>query len=81
MTQVEINRRYLGGLPRQVSYALFDQTRLPPGSIGYIHKTALVGVVVAPSRQQATRDRPECVAIPFGQLSKKELDWVEKECP
>lgn len=77
-TQVERDRRHRGSQPREVKYAIFDQSRLPSDCLGKIHKAAFVGVVVAPSRKQIERDRTGCVAIPFGQLSKKELEWIEK---
>lgn len=62
---------------RVVTYALFDPSLVPEGSIGLIHKVALVEVVVGCSRVSLERDRPGLKAVPLGRLRAKEKKWLE----
>lgn len=63
---------------RQVKYALFDPSLVPEGSIGFIHKAALVGVVVGCSRVSVELDRLGLKAIPIGSLRAREKRWVKE---
>ena len=65
------------GSDRQVTYALFDPLLAPEGSIGFIHRSALVDVVVGCSRVSVERDRPGLKAVPIGSLKAKERRWVK----
>lgn len=65
-------------IDRSVTYALFDPLLVPEGSIGFIHRSALVDVVVGCSRVSVERDRPGLKAVPIGSLRIKEKRWVEQ---
>jgi hypothetical protein len=69
-------RRKKKGADRQVTYALFDRSLLPPGFIGVIHKIAFVGTVVGRSSKSVERDRPGLRAVPWGSLRAREKRWV-----
>ena len=55
-------------LDRSVTYALFDPLKAPEGSIEFIHRSALVDVVVGCSRVSVERDRPGLKAVPIASL-------------
>ena len=63
---------------RQVKYALFDPLLVPKDSIGFIHRSALVDVVIGCSRKSVERDRPGLKAVPIGSLTVREKRWVEQ---
>jgi hypothetical protein len=76
-TDRDTYQRRKKGADRQVTYALFEQSRLPPGLIGTIHRLAFVGTVVGRSRKSVERDRPGLKAVPWGSLRAREKRWVE----
>jgi hypothetical protein len=63
------------GTPRQIRYALFDPAKIPEGSIGFIRRDALVGVVVARSMQRAEASGMR--AVPVGRLSARGKRWIK----
>jgi len=69
-------RRKKKGADREITYALFDKSRLPPGLARGIHKIAFVGTVVGRSSKSVERDRPGLRAVPWGSLRAREKRWV-----
>ena len=63
---------------RLVTYALFDPLLVPKDSIGVIHRSALVDVVIGCSRKSVERDRPGLSAVPIASLTVREKRWVEQ---
>lgn len=77
LTIQEKNDRRSKATPRQIQYALFDPAKIPEGSIGFIHRAALAGVVVARSRQRVEAENPGTRAVPVGRLSAREKRWIK----
>lgn len=77
VTDQDVYRAKKKAPDRKVAYALFDPMKVPNGSIGFMHRSTLVGVVVGCSRKSVERDRPGLIAIPIGSLRVKEKRWVE----
>jgi hypothetical protein len=60
---------------RQVTYALFDPTKVSSGLPEFIHQSAFVGTVVGFSRQSVERSTG-LKAVPLGRLTVRERKWV-----
>ena len=66
--------------PNKMKYHLFDKAKTEESiTPGKISKEAFSGTIEAKSKKEAERENPGNWAIPPGQLTKKEREWVNGE--